>query len=244
MNEAKRFEVEHGDVTLLRLHAPPTGLLLTDQATMGDLMRVLNTVAVRKPKVLLLLSDEDLLSPTRLEQTWGEIEESRTSKSRVPPQILAARTNILGLIEYFRRVETLFISAVRGAVDFDLLGIVAMGHYRICSDDTVFENHVLNRRTPPGSAVVWLLTRLLGIAISSEILLEGKSLNAQEARALKLVNRVLPADDFEAEATAVARDFAERPGQAISSLVKAFYHANLALPKYLEEVGTGFEDLG
>jgi enoyl-CoA hydratase/carnithine racemase len=46
-------------------------------------------------------------------------------------------TRVAKLIEYYRTSQTLCVSAMRGAVDFDLLGLVAATHYRVCSSDTV-----------------------------------------------------------------------------------------------------------
>ena len=244
MSGAELFQVDHGDdLTVLRIHAPPSGLSFTDAIAMEHLWKILNAVAFRKPKVLLLLTDEGLLSPTRVEQTWREIVQKRTSRSTVPPQVYAARTNLRKLIEYFKKSQMLCIGAVRGEVDFDLLGLFTACHYRICANGTVFENNVIDRSTPPGSAVVWLLARLLGVAQTWELLLEGSSLSADEARALKLVNAVFPKESFEADAVALAGTFADKPRQAIRSLVVAFNHSSLPLAEYLQEVGAGFDNI-
>jgi enoyl-CoA hydratase/carnithine racemase len=123
------------------------------------------------------------------------------------------------------------------------LGLVAACHYRICAKGTVFENNVIDRIAPPGSAAVWLLTRLLGKAQAWELLLEGTSLSADEARALKLVNAVLPNESFEADAIALAETFAAKPRQGIRSLVVAFNHSSLPIADYLKEAGAGFDNI-
>ena len=128
-------------------------------------------------------------------------------------------------------------------VDFDLLGLFAACHYRICAKGTTFENNVIDRPTPPGSATVWFLVRLLGKAPAWELLLEGTSLDAEEARAHKLVNAVLPNESFEADAISLAETFAVKPRQAIRTLVVAFNHSSLPIADYLNEVGTGFENI-
>ncbi len=158
MSGAELFQVDHGDdLTVLRIHAPPSGLSFTDAKAMERLWRILKAVAFCKPKVLLLLTEEGLLSPARVEQTWREIVHNRPSRSTLPPQVYAARTNLRKLIEYFKKSQTLCIGAVRGEVDFDLLGLFAACQYRICDKGTAFENNVIDRSAPPGSAAVWLL---------------------------------------------------------------------------------------
>ena len=152
MSETMLFEVEHDDsLTLLRMHMPDSGLIFTDAKSMEALWKILDSVAFKKTKVLLLLTDSDFLSPIRVEQLWEEIEKDRSSKSVVLPQLLAAQTSICKLIEYTKMSQTLCITAVSGAIDFDLLGLFTTGHYRVCSNDTVFENHVVDRSSPPGS---------------------------------------------------------------------------------------------
>lgn len=244
MSDVEQFEVDHReDLTVLRIHAPASGLTVTDARAMDQLWHILNAVAFRKPKVLLLITDEGLLSPARIEESWREIQRDRPSRSQVPPQVLAAQTNLRKLIEYYRKSQTLCISAVCGAVDFDLLGLFAACHYRVCADDTVFENRVLDREAPPGSASVWLLSRLVGMAQTYEILLETRSLSVEEARALKLVNAIVPRESLEADAIALAERFAAKPRQALRSLVVAFNHVGLPLADYLKEVGSGFEQI-
>ena len=244
MSGAELFQVDHGDdLTVLRIHAPPSGLSFTDSKAMEHLWRILDAVAFRKPKVLLLLTEEGLFSPTRVEQTWREILQKWTSRSTLPPEIYAARTNLRKLIEYFKKSQMLCISAVRGEVDFDLLGLFSACHYRICAKGTVFENNVIDRPAPPGSAAVWFLTRLLGKAQALELFLEGTSLSADEARALKLVNAVFPNESFEADAIALAETFADKPRQGIRSLVVAFNHSSLPIADYLQEVGAGFDTI-
>lgn len=244
MSGAELFNVDYGDnLTVLRIHAPPRGLTLTDATAMDRLWRILNDVAFRKPKVLLLLGDEGLFSPTRVEQAWREILQNRPSKTSLPPQIYAAQTNLRKLIEYFSKSQTLCIGTVRGEIDFDLLGLFAACHYRICAKSTIFENNVIDRPTPPGSATVWFLARLLGKAQAWELLIEGTSLGVDEARALKLVNAVLPDESFEADAISLAETFAVKPRQAIRSLVVALNHSSLPISDYLKEVGTGFEKI-
>lgn len=44
------------------------------------------------------------------------------------------------------------IAAVQGELDFDLLGILLACPFRVCAEDTVFVNRVLEVGVSPGSA--------------------------------------------------------------------------------------------
>jgi enoyl-CoA hydratase/carnithine racemase len=56
----------------------------------------------------------------------------------------------------------------------------------------------------PGMAATWLLPDVVGLAAARELLLTGRIVEAEEARAIGLVNRVLAGDDFLTEATEIA----------------------------------------
>jgi enoyl-CoA hydratase/carnithine racemase len=70
----------------------------------------------------------------------------------------------------------------------------------------------------------WLLTQYLGFAGANHILIEGKSLTAQEALDLRLVNRVVSAADLESQAEEIARHSATKPAKALASLICATRH--------------------
>jgi enoyl-CoA hydratase/carnithine racemase len=60
----------------------------------------------------------------------------------------------------------------------------------------------------PGMASTYLLPEVVGAAAARELLLTGRSADADEALRLGLVNRVFAADDFAAEVDAVAEGIA------------------------------------
>ncbi|SHK74178.1 Enoyl-CoA hydratase [Pseudonocardia thermophila] len=56
--------------------------------------------------------------------------------------------------------------------------------------------------------ISWLLPRLVGHGVASDLLLSGRMFTAEEACAMGLVNRVVPAEDLLAETLAYAKDMA------------------------------------
>ena len=81
---------------------------------------------------------------------------------------------------------------------------------------------------------------ILGFATANHILMEGKSLTAQEALDLRLVNRVVDSEELESEAKTIAERFAAKPARALASLVRASSHLDADLATYLERIGPGF----
>lgn len=64
----------------------------------------------------------------------------------------------------------------------------------------------------------WSLPRLVGVRKAIEIALLGESFDAAEALRLGLVNRVLPAEQLQAQALELAQRLARGPAQAIAQL--------------------------
>ena len=147
------------------------------------------------------------------------------------------------LLPQLRNLDTISVAAFGGEVDLDLFGTLLVCDYRICSDDTILVNRVLERSSPPGSAIFWLLSRYLGFGAAQEILIEGRSLTASEARELRLVNRVVPAAALAEDSARVAADLSAKPAEALTSLKRACRHIDKDLATYLRNTGTGFDGL-
>jgi len=74
-----------------------------------------------------------------------------------------------------------------------------------------------------GSA--WLLTRLVGTSRALDLLASGRVFTSEEALALGLVSRVVPADEVVAAAQAYARDLAASCSPASMAVMKRQVHA-------------------
>ena len=121
MAENSPFEVEDRDeITVLNVRRVERGLAVTDVRHMDRLWSILNNVAMRKPKVLLMMYDRDVLGPERTDEAWQDIMASAPSGREQPPAIRAAQSNLRKLIDYYANSRTLCIGAFEGAIDFDL----------------------------------------------------------------------------------------------------------------------------
>jgi enoyl-CoA hydratase/carnithine racemase len=67
--------------------------------------------------------------------------------------------------------------------------------------------------------ITWLLTQLVGRGRASELLLLGEKIDAQRCLSLGLFNRVVPDDQLQDDAFALARQLAQGPGLA-QALIK------------------------
>jgi enoyl-CoA hydratase/carnithine racemase len=79
---------------------------------------------------------------------------------------------------------------------------------RIAAADARFGFTFVKLGLHPGMGATWLLPRAVGPAAAADLLLTGRTVNAEEAARLGLVSRVVPTDRLEEEARALAAEIA------------------------------------
>lgn len=85
----------------------------------------------------------------------------------------------------------------------------------VASESAKFGQPEINIGVIPGAGGTQRLTRAVGKAVAMEMVLGGRSLNAQEALQYGLVNRVVPVERFLEEAVELAQEIAERAPLAV-----------------------------
>ena len=125
----------------------------------------------------------------------------------------------------FRQLSKPVIAAVSG---YALGGgcEVALGCDMIVASETaVFGQPEINLGIIPGAGGTQRLTRAVGKALAMEIMLTDRRLDAQEALAAGLVNRVAPVADFMGVAIDIAQKVAQRSQVAVRLTKEAINHA-------------------
>ncbi|CAM5269444.1 enoyl-CoA hydratase [Streptomyces spiroverticillatus] len=110
------------------------------------------------------------------------------------------------------------VAGINGVAAGAGLGFALAADYRIAADTSAFNTSFAGVALTADSGVSWTLPRLIGYGRASDLLLFPRSIKAQEALELGLVNRVVPAAALAAEATAMARALAEGPTVAYAAL--------------------------
>ena len=239
------FAVEQTDDVWTIRFAPLDCMVFQQLEATEAMFGLLAEVESQHIKVIRADFPAGSLSPDIVEQFWHDAQHAplvagARHEPPLPALVRNAGTALPRLIKRLRSLTTLCITSLQGEVDFDLFGVILASHYRICAEDTVIVNRVLDRDAGPGTAMFWLLSRYLGHGAANSILMEGKSLTAEEALDLRLVNRVVRAADLETNAVATAEQFAQRPPRALASLIRAANHLDADLATYLERIGSGF----
>lgn len=138
------------------------------------------------------------------------------------------------LILQMRRLEKPVIAAINGAVAGAALGIVLACDLRIASEKARFVVGFGGIGLAPDSAVSLMLPLIIGLGRASEATFFNAPINAEQALAWGLINKVVAPDDLQAETQEWAARLAAGPIQAMGLAKRTFNKA--LLPKLAEQL--------
>ncbi len=131
------------------------------------------------------------------------------------------------LVLEIRRLEKPVIAGVNGAVAGAALGVVLACDLRVAADTARFTVGFLRIGLVPDSAVSYLLPAIIGLGRAAEAAYLNQPIEAEEALAWGLVNRVVPEEALAAEAQAWGRKIAQGPAGALGLTKRALNFATL-----------------
>jgi enoyl-CoA hydratase/carnithine racemase len=151
------------------------------------------------------------------------------------PKVFAAGADIseFGGPDEARTVGTAFLEALEAVAAIPRPTIAAVGGYalgggcelalacdlRLASERACFGQPEILLGIIPGGGGTQRLARLVGPSRAKDLIYSGRQVGAEEALRIGLVDRVVPTDDFEAEALAWAAELAAGPS-AVAGLAK------------------------
>ncbi|MET8568421.1 enoyl-CoA hydratase-related protein [Streptomyces sp. NPDC004783] len=128
------------------------------------------------------------------------------------------------------------VAAVNGVAAGAGFGFALAADYRIVAETAAFNTSFAGVALTADSGVSWTLPRVVGPGRACDLLLFPRSIDAQEAYALGIANRVVPAAELRAEAERTARKLAEGPTVAYAALKESMaYGLSHSLSETLEK---------
>lgn len=165
----------------------------------------------------------------------GEFPAHESSARRIHRAELMADLFLLP-----RRLGTPVVAAARGATVGGGAALALAADLVVAGDDLVLGYPELVRSIPP-TAVMVGLARQIGARLAFELLVTGRFLDAPEALGLRLVNRVVAADETLDEAVALASAISKIDVATMRTAKQLFYRG-LDLPDE-EAMAAGLEVL-
>lgn len=189
-------EEHEAGVRLVRLNRPPLNPL--SEALLGELATVTADLAADASvkAVVVAGSDRALAAGADIEE-FGGADDARRIEARF-------RAAFDGVASIPRPV----IAAIRGFALGGGLELALACDLRVAADSARLGQPEILLGIIPGAGGTQRLPRLVGPARAKEMVWSGRQLRADEALAIGLVDRVVPADDVESSALEWASSFA------------------------------------
>lgn len=118
------------------------------------------------------------------------------------------------VVEALSGLEKPLVVAVNGVAAGAGMSLALWGDLRLAAVGASFTTAFVRIGLVPDSGLSFLLPRLVGLAKAQELLLLSPRLSAEEALALGLVHRVVPAEKLMEEALSLAKELAQGPTRA------------------------------
>ncbi len=139
-----------------------------------------------------------------------------------------------------RNIHKPIIAKLEGAVAGAGMNLALTCDFRIAADNAKFVQAFVNIGLIPDAGGIYLLNQLIGAAKTTEMVMLGDKLKAEDMARLDLVNKVVSKEELDAEVTALATRLSQLPGKALASMkhminVHAFSGLNEALDMEVEQ---------
>ncbi len=190
----------------MRLNRPQS-LNALDLVMVEELLEALETLAPSGARALLLTgqgrgfsSGADLISGGGLPSDAGHFLE----------------THLNPLVERLFALEIPVVAAVNGPAAGAGCSIALAADIVIAGRSAYFLQAFVNVGLVPDAGATWLLPRLVGRARALEMMMLGDRVSAQQAADWGLISRVVPDEDLQSEAIALATRLAAGPTVALA----------------------------
>jgi enoyl-CoA hydratase/carnithine racemase len=210
--EKEHFDYSEADgVATLRLNRPErlNALTFESYAELRDTFLELRT----RSSVRSVL----LTGTGRAFCSGGDVKDIIGKLFDVPEQDLYAFTRMTcDLIENMRRLEKPIVAALNGTTCGAGAVMAAAADVRVAAESAKIA-FLFTKVGLSGAdmGAAWLLPRIVGLGHASELLMLGEFIDARRAYEIGLYNRVVAAEELEAEAGSWARRLADGPGMGL-----------------------------
>jgi enoyl-CoA hydratase/carnithine racemase len=220
-SEVVRYRVE-GGIAYVCLNRPAVHNALTPQSV-RELACAWQAIALeREVRVAILHAAGDSFCSGRdlRETNLGFGSRPRAGQDAPVDDVWASRPAETRRINYVppSTLHKPVIAAVQGLALGGGLELALNCDIRIAAEDARFGLPEATRGVVPGSGGMYWLPRLVGVGLAMEMLLMGRIVDAKEALAMRLVNRVVARDVLLSTAEAMARHIAQMPPLAVQAV--------------------------
>lgn len=126
-------------------------------------------------------------------------------------------------IQRFARMKAPLVIAVNGNAGGAGLSLALIGDITLAGESTRFTVAYTRIGLTPDGSSSYYLPRLVGLKRAMDLMLTNRAVTAREAEAIGMITRVVPDADLIDQATALARELAQGPTQALGGVKRLLY---------------------
>lgn len=192
---------EENGILQVRLNRPEKRNAINAQMLM-DIERFFAEVATRDSAKVIILSGEGKGFSSGTDMTsFGQIGDMTNPQAARRFVKKAQRA-----ISEIESLEKVVIACVHGFAYGAALELILACDLRIASVEALFNLPEVNVALVPDLGGSQRLPRIVGVGRAKELILTGKTINAVEAERIGLINRVVPIEDLNRAAIAMAEE--------------------------------------
>ncbi len=192
-------------------------------------------------KGIVVLNEEGSMSDTAYSEFLSELSgevikagETHYIEKFKSHKIRALEINMLSnLIRRINLFTKLFIVAFKDEIVSPFIGVSLAADFRLISSETKFCFSHSKYGLPASGALPYFLPKYVSNSIAFELVSKGGYLDAEEIKALGLVNRVFPTEEFKIGMEKFANELSLLPTNLIRNSKLLFYRNTAELEDYL-----------
>ncbi len=150
----------------------------------------------------------------------GDLKAVGGDPSTAAIKIKGMADNLHKATSSFARMEKPFIVAVNGMAAGAGFSIAITGDFVIATESTKFTMAYTAAGLSPDGSSSYFLPRLIGVRRTMDLMMTNRRLTAQEAEEWGLINQVVPEEDLQSTALALAQKLANGPTDAFATVKK------------------------
>lgn len=149
----------------------------------------------------------------------GNVKNMKEKKGNFSGSSVALRERyrygIHRIVRSVWNIEVPVIAAVNGAAVGLGNDVACLADIRIASKNARFGVTFLKIGLIPGDGGAWLLPKIIGLSMASELLFTGKLINADQAKECGLISKVFEESELMIEANNLAQSIVKQPPDAL-----------------------------
>ena len=148
----------------------------------------------------------------------GEMLENGMESDVLAGKINVMVSEVAEISLKLRNIHKPIIAKLEGAVAGAAMNLALTCDFRIAADNAKFVQAFVNIGLVPDAGGIYLLNQLIGAAKTTELVMLGDKLSAEDMARLHLLNEVVSPDELDARVQALAMRLSQLPAKALASM--------------------------